>query len=124
MDIEKPKNNSKERNEISEIIPISYQLRSRSNSFESIDEPVSVKKVTKKVTSSKKSKSTKKINNKKTSTSDNIRSILKVGKRNVAPISTSPIKKNKVKRERNILDEKSVNNLQISKRIRINNLKL
>jgi len=120
MDIEKPKNNSKERNEISEIIPISYQLRSRSNSFESIDEPVSVKKVTKKVTSSKKSKSTKKINNKKTSTSDNIRSILKVGKRNVAPISTSPIKKNKVKRERNILDEKSVNNLQISKRIRIN----
>jgi len=122
MEIDKINNHD---NTLADFVPVSYRLRSRSNSMESFDEPPKIKKESnmKKTTTKKSTKSKKNSSNKKTSSTDNIRNILKVGKRNVAPISTIPLKKNKTsKRERltrNVLDEKSVNNLHMGKKIRI-----
>ena len=116
--------NQQENPDISEFMPVSYRLRSRSNSMESIEEPIKIKNVSttsvKKEETTKKSKTTKKTS-KKNSKPDNLRNILKVGKRNVVPIPTTA-KKNRVKRnssERNVLDEKLVSHLHIGKKIKI-----
>jgi len=128
MDVEK--RNVKENLNLSDYIPISYRLRSRSNSSDLLGETLKEKSISsiKKVTTKKSIKSTK--NNKTTSKNtrktnssnkkgtDNLRNILKVGKKNVTTISTIP-KKNKSTSKRNILDEKSVNNLHLSKKLRI-----
>jgi len=124
MDIDNQ--NQQDNSEISDVKPVSRKPRSRSNSIESIEKPVKIKNVSptsvkKEEKGKAKSKSTKRTNSKKNSHSDNLRNILKVGKRNVAPVPTA--KKNRVKRnssERNVLDEKSVNHLHIIKKIKTN----
>jgi len=120
--------NNQDTSNLSDFIPISYRLRSRANSMESINEITKTKSNVKKVTIKKPSTTTKKPTKKTTkkttrttttkSTSDNLRNILKVGKRNVSPISTIP-KKNNKRMEINVLDEKPVNNLHIGKKLRV-----
>jgi len=132
MDIEKQNINIKENSNILDFTPISYRLRSRTNNSNLLNETLKEKSITsiKKVTTRKSVKSTKnnklvaknlsikKTNNSTKKGTDNIRNILKVGKRNVTAISTIP-KKNKATTKRNILDEKSVNSLHLGKKIKV-----